>query len=45
MEAATFFIQLAGILIAARIAAEIAVRFRAPWVIVGGCRGSLGPEF
>lgn len=33
MEAATFFIQLAGILIAARIAAEIATRFGAPSVI------------
>ena len=33
MEAATFFIQLAGILIAARVAAEIAMRFGAPSVI------------
>ncbi len=33
MEAATFFIQLAGILIAARVAAEVAVRFGAPSVI------------
>lgn len=33
METATFFIQLAGILIGARIAAEIATRFGAPSVI------------
>ncbi len=33
MEAATFFIQLAGILVAARIAAEVATRFGAPSVI------------
>jgi len=33
MEAATFFIQLAGILIAARVAGEIALRFGAPSVI------------
>ncbi len=33
MEAAQFFIQLAGILIAARIAAEVAVRLGAPSVI------------
>jgi len=33
MDAAQFFIQLAGLLIAARVAAEVAVRFGAPSVI------------
>lgn len=33
MEAAQFFIQLAGILVAARVAGEVAIRFGAPSVI------------
>jgi Kef-type K+ transport system membrane component KefB len=33
MEAAQFFIELAGILIAARLAGELATRFGAPSVI------------
>lgn len=45
METAQFFIQLAGILIAARIAGEIAGRFGAPSVIGELCAGIiLGPS-
>lgn len=45
MQAADYLIQLAGILIAARIAAEIAQRFGAPAVIGELCAGILlGPS-